>query len=132
MHTPHSIQFSRLALVLLMGLPLGVSSALAADRQVNAEAQQRYQQERAICLSGKSHQDRTTCLTEADNAYAQVRRGALSGDSNTDLQANALVRCDAQPAADRQACVLRIQGEGSVDGSVKSGGVIRQIELPIR
>lgn len=117
---------------LTLTLTLVASSVFSADRRVASQAQQRYQQERAVCLSGQSHQDRATCLTEANNAYAEARRGGLSVGNNTDLQANALARCDAQPPADRQACVLRIQGEGSVDGSVKSGGVIRQIELPVR
>ena len=48
------------------------------------------------------------------------------------LAANALARCNAQPAADRDACVLRIQGQGRVEGSVNGGGLIRQVETPIK
>ena len=50
-----------------VGALLGASAALAAPAS-KAEAQARYQQERAQCLSGQSHQDRRTCLQEAGAA----------------------------------------------------------------
>jgi hypothetical protein len=48
------------------------------------------------------------------------------------LEANATARCEAQPAADRAACVQRILGAGSTQGSVGGGGLIRQTETPVK
>ncbi|MGY8904334.1 MAG: hypothetical protein ACKVIH_07295 [Burkholderiales bacterium] len=110
----------------------GMSAALAQNRSVGSEAQQRYKEERAFCMSGQSHQDRATCLTEANNAYADARRGRLTSTGSTDYQANALARCQAQPPTERQDCIQLIQGNSSATGSVKGGGVIREIELPVR
>lgn len=101
--------------------------ALAAAPAVfaqGADAQSRYKEERARCLNGQSHQDRATCLREAGAALQESRRGGLT--TSADLQANALARCNAQPAADREACRLRIEGSSSIQGSVEGGGIIRE------
>ncbi|MDB5752168.1 MAG: hypothetical protein JWP65_2589 [Ramlibacter sp.] len=96
-----------------------------------AEANRVYQQDRAHCTSGKSHQDRATCMKEAGAAHDEAKRGALANAGGTDLQANATRRCEAQPQADRAACVQRILGAGTTDGSVKGGGLIRQTETKL-
>ncbi len=98
----------------------------------SSEAQQRYQQERAHCLSGKSNQDRATCLKEAAAALQEARRNRLDTGGGASLEANATARCQAQPAADRAACVARITGAGSTQGSVEAGGLIRQTETPVK
>ncbi|QJW85486.1 hypothetical protein HK414_25795 [Ramlibacter terrae] len=79
-------------------------------------------------MSGKSHQDRATCLREADNAYDEAKKGALANNAGTDLQKNATARCEAQPQADRADCIQRIPGAGTTEGSVKGGGLIRETE----
>lgn len=104
--------------------------ALAAGNQQLAQAQERYNHERARCLSGASHQDRATCLREAGAARQEAGRGGLT--TGGDLAANATARCNAQPAADREACVQRVMGAGSTQGSVEGGGVIRQTETPVK
>jgi hypothetical protein len=106
-------------------------AAWSAGR-TSAEAQQRYKQERAHCLSGMSHQDKTACLREAAAALQESRRNRLESGGNASFQANATARCNAQPAADRDACVQRITGSGSAQGSVEAGGVLRQVETPVR
>ena len=107
-----------------------VPAVWAAGHKQMTEAQQRYNQERAHCLTGRSHQDRATCLREAGAALRESRRNGLeTGGAN--LQGNATARCNAQPAADRDACVQRIMG-GSVQGSVEGGGLIRQVETPVK
>lgn len=105
-------------------------TAWAAGNQELSQAQQRYNQERARCMSGQSHQDRATCLKEAGAALEESKRNGLAAN-NAGQGANATARCDAQPAADRADCVARIQGAGAVSGSVEGGGVIRQTETVI-
>lgn len=107
-------------------------AAWAAGNQALSQAQQQYKQERAHCLSGQSHQDRATCLKEAAAAYAEARRGALNNSGGSNYSQNATERCSAQPPADREACVQRIMGAGTTDGSVKGGGIIRQTETKVQ
>ncbi len=98
----------------------------------SSEAQQRYRQERAHCLSGMSHQAKATCLKEAGAALQESRRNRLETGGHASFQANATARCNAQPAADRDACVQRITGSGSTQGSVEGGGLLRQVETPVK
>jgi hypothetical protein len=98
----------------------------------SSEAQQRYKQERAHCLSGMSHQDKATCLKEAGAALQAARRNRLETGSHASFQVNATARCNAQPADDRDTCVQRITGSGSTQGSVEGGGLLRQVETPVK
>jgi hypothetical protein len=109
-------------------LATALAPAWAGGKAAPSAAQSAYQQERARCLSGQSHQDRTTCLKEAGAAYDEARRGGLGDASPSDLSRNATQRCEVQPPADRQACMQRILGAGSAQGSVEGGGLLRQTE----
>ncbi len=95
-----------------------------------AEAQARYQQDRAACISGQSSQDRATCLREAGAALREAKRGRI-GDGQSAYEQNRLVRCDGLPAGDREDCLRRMQGEGTVSGSVESGGIYRELRVPV-
>lgn len=103
-------------------------AAWAASNPELVEAQRQYRQERSHCLSGQSHQDRATCMKEAGAAYTEAKRGALAVAGSVDFERNATQRCDAQPPADRAACVQRILGAGKTQGSVEGGGLIRKTE----
>ena len=120
-------QLAAFALMLALG-----PSAWAAAGKANSEAQQRYNQERVHCMSGESSQDRATCLREARAALQEARRNRLQTGVGVNLEANATVRCNAQPAADRDACVQRIRGSGTTRGSVSGGGLIREVETPVK
>jgi len=109
-----------------LALGAGCVCALAATDATPPSAAMRYQQERAVCMSGQSPQDRATCLSEAGAAFAEAKRGRLD-DGNTQFELNALKRCAALPEGDRPACAARIQGQGSTSGSVAGGGILREI-----
>lgn len=104
-------------------------TALAAEKAT--QAQQDYQKERAHCNSGKSQQDRATCLKEAQAAYQESRRGGLNTQGDAQLSGNATDRCRAQPEADRAACVARVTGTGTSEGSVHGGGMIHRTETKV-
>ena len=106
-------------------------SAWSAAGKASSEAQQRYNQERVHCMSGESSQDRATCLREARAALQEARRNHLQTGAGVNLEANATARCNAQPAADRDACVQRIRA-GTTRGSVAGGGLIREVETPVK
>jgi hypothetical protein len=113
---------------LALALLLAATGACAAGKVTTSQAQRDYQQERARCLRGDSGQERATCLKEAGAAYDEARRNRLGQAPSADLARNATQRCEAQPPADREACVQRVLGAGTTEGSVKDGGVIRRSE----
>jgi hypothetical protein len=102
----------------------GIAVAAAADM---SEAQARHQRDRATCISGQSHQDRTTCLREADAALAESKRGNLDAAGTGHYEQNQLLRCDAHAAEDREDCLRRMRGEGTISGSVEGGGLYREL-----
>jgi len=119
----------RTARAIALGAMLVAGTAAAAGSDLS-EAQARYQRERADCLSGRSHQDRDTCLREAGAALQEARRGR-SGDGGTSYEQNQLARCERLPAGDREDCVRRMRGEGTVSGSVEGGGIYRELRTTV-
>jgi hypothetical protein len=120
------IRFGR-ALAIGAAGALGATTAFAADVDRPSDVQARYQQERAACLSGQSHQDQSTCLKEAGAALEEARRGRLDTGQTARYQDNALLRCSVLPPEDRSACQARIQGQGTTSGSVAAGGIYREL-----
>ena len=105
-------------------------TAMAATPAALADAQARYRQDMALCNSGQSNQDPATCREEAQHALAAARRGELN-DAPGQYEKNAMQRCEALKGDSRSACLARMRGEGSVEGSVAGGGILRQIETVV-
>ncbi len=121
------IVFRPLGLTLALAAAFAVTGASAAQTGSGADAQAAYKAERAACMSGQSGQDRETCLKEAGAALAEARRGTLSEDqSRREMRSNRMDRCKALTGDERSDCVARMRGEGTVEGSVKGGGVLRE------
>ena len=98
-------------------------SVAAQDR---SEKLRRYDADRKACLSGKTDQTIDSCLKEA-KAVLTERPGANPYVSPEQMQRNALIRCEALTGEERSACVARMQGAGTVSGSVAGGGVLREL-----
>jgi hypothetical protein len=112
-------------------LVLGSLAAQASNAQEMHQRQRIYQQDRQVCLSGQSNQSQKTCLREAGAAMHQ-NMGAQSQASAEQMAANALRRCDAFTGDARQTCVARMEGHGSVQGSVAAGGILRELSEPVQ
>jgi hypothetical protein len=112
-------------------LAVGAATAqVAAPGTAGIDATGNYQSEVQACLSGKTQQDRDTCMKEARNARADKQRGVL--DTQGDLQANAMRRCEIFTSGeDKAACQARTMGMGNIEGSVAAGGLIREVETVI-
>ena len=108
-------------------LVCSVASAAGVDRKT-ADAQ--YQRERAACLSGRSHQERSICLREAGAARHEALRGGLETATGLHEQ-NRLARCDPLPVDLREDCLRRMRGEGTVSGSAEQGGVLRELRTTV-
>ena len=107
-----------------------VAGGTAAAATHTSEAQQRYQQERAVCMNGQSNQDRATCLKEAGAAFAKSKRDNLGRSDDGALQHNRQLRCEALKGGDREDCMRRMNGEGVTSGSAQQGGILRELSRP--
>lgn len=104
--------------------------AAAAQMATGIDNTGSYQSEVQACMSGRTQQDRDTCLKEARNANADKRRGVL--DTQGNLEANAMARCNAfTTGEDKAACQARVMGMGNTSGSVAGGGLIRELETVV-
>lgn len=108
-------------------LALAGASALA---RAPDNAQSRYESERAVCMHGLSNQDKATCLKEAGAALQEARRGQLSTAGDREFERNRLARCESQRGADRDDCVMRMQGAGVTTGNARDGGILRELSRP--
>ena len=91
---------------------------------------QTYQQERARCLDGSSGQDQQTCLREAGAAKFESRRNGLT--ESQAYEQNIAARCAVHNnAEERGYCERRMRGEGTVSGSVKGGGLMRELTVVV-
>ena len=119
-----------LAAPIVVGIAATVlmASAFAADD--SAAAKPTYQKERADCDSGRTAEDRATCLKEAGAAAAERKRNTL--DNAGSARQNAIDRCNLVAPKDKADCLDRIEGPASTNqktttsGSVAGGGVLRE------
>ena len=103
--------------------------APAAEPRGTSDTQKRYQEDRAYCLGVTQPEDRKTCLREAVAAQIEARRGTL-GQENADFEQNRLARCAShKDPEERGYCERRMRGEGTVSGSVESGGILRELTV---
>ena len=113
-------------------LAVSAASAQVVTGTTGIDASGSFQQELNACMTGKTQQDKDTCVREARNAQADKKRGVLeNASSNADLQTNAVARCNALSGEEKAACELRVNGYGSTSGSVAGGGALKQVETVV-
>lgn len=101
--------------------------AISAHAATPAPAEQRYQQDRANCLAGKTAESRKTCLVEAAAALQAARKHNLTTPTPEQIAANERKRCEAQSGDDKKDCLKRAAGvDTTVSGSVAGGGDIKE------
>ena len=109
---------------------MGAASAQIASGTTGIDATGNEKSEMAACKSGKTQQDRATCMTEVKNANAAKRAGKV--DNKGQFAANAMKRCDVFKSEDDQvACKARIASDANAEGSIAGGGVIRKAETVV-
>lgn len=119
------VSFSAAAL-----LAMTAATAQVAGWATGIDASGQYRSEVQACETGRTQQDRETCLREARNAKAEKQRGALD-NAGARFDANKVARCDALAGEDKAACQARMMGYGSTTGSVAGGGVLREVETVV-
>ena len=119
------INFFRPAVVVL-AVTLACGASIAANADANA-ARAEALKYRQACMAGQTHQDRATCLKEANNYLAELKRNPGQFEGKAGLDSNAKARCEPMTGSERTACMARASGQGKVSGSVESGGVYREL-----
>jgi hypothetical protein len=104
--------------------------ATGAPGATGIDASGSFQQEVQACMTGRTQQDRDTCLKEARNAQGDKKRGLLDNASGQ-YEANAAARCDVLAGEEKAACQARVMGYGNTSGSVAGGGVLREVETVV-
>ena len=111
-------------------LAVGAATAQVGTMNTAIDSTGSYQSEVQACMSGKTQQDRDTCLREARNAAADKNRGRL--ETYGAHESHAVARCDVhRTGEDRAACRARVMGMGNVEGSVANGGVLYEAETVV-
>jgi hypothetical protein len=105
----------------LFSLPLA-----AAEPARPLDPQARYQRESARCMAIRTHGERANCLSEASTALASTQPERLGEDPGRYAR-NLFLRCDALPDPERGDCTARMQGKGTISGSVAGGGIYREL-----
>jgi hypothetical protein len=69
---------------------------------------------------------------EAGAARDEAKRGVLArGENPAAFEQNKYARCDNHQGLDRELCIRRMNGEGTVTGSVQGGGVYRELRVTV-
>ena len=111
-------------------LAMTAATAQVATGTTGIDASGSFQQEVASCMSGRTQQDRDTCMKEARNAQADKKRGVLD-NAGGQFDQNAAARCEVLQGEEKAACQARVIGYGSTSGSVAAGGVLREVETVV-
>lgn len=115
------------AAVLTANLPAQAATASPAATSSSA-ARAKYARDTARCRTlPVQSTERANCLSEASTAFAQTQPDKPSEAPNI-LVANAMRRCDPLPEPDKRDCLVRMQGGGTISGSVASGGILRELK----
>lgn len=77
--------------------------------------------------SDSSNDRRDPSVREAQAA----KRERVQNEDPAQLERNRFTRCEALPADDRDYCILRMKGEGTVSGSVEGGGILRELRVTV-
>ncbi|XHS77833.1 hypothetical protein ACFJGW_19265 [Burkholderiaceae bacterium UC74_6] len=119
----HTSTFTRAGLLAVAAV-LGSQGVIARADQI----EDNYRKEHAACLNGTKAEEKSACLKEAAAARYEARRGGLTTPSPQMLAANTTRRCLSQPIQDREDCNRRMNGEGTVEGSVAQGAIVRELD----
>lgn len=75
---------------------------------------------------------RDPAVREAGAAKQEARQGILArGENPAEFERNKLARCDRHAGEDRDLCIRRMNGEGTVSGSVEGGGIYRELRVEV-
>lgn len=109
----------------------GVSAARAADASTATSIQSQYEYDVQRCNSGQTNQSKAVCLQEAGAAREEAERKRLDNGQSANYRNNAVDRCTKLPQPQREDCLLQMRSPTKVEGSIESGGVLRETVIQV-
>jgi hypothetical protein len=85
----------------------------------------------AFAATAADSDKRDPAVREAQAAKVEAKRGGLTDADEVQLKQNRYARCDAHQGEDRDYCIRRVNGEGTVSGSVEGGGIVRELRVKV-
>ena len=119
-----------LGLALMAALAMTIVSAQVPPGATGIDTSGNAKSEMAACTTGRTQQDKQTCMKEVRNANQAKRAGQID-NAGSQFEANALKRCNSLEGDDKASCVARVLGYGKPQGSVAGGGVVTEIETVV-
>ena len=110
----------------LIGLGLLTAAPSYAATTGAGSAKARYLGAIEQCRNIRDHDTRANCLSEASTAFAQTQPSPPQ-ENPQQLASNAMKRCEPLPEPDHRDCVARVNGAGTVSGSVAGGGMLKEL-----
>ena len=84
----------------------------------------------AVAASAADNDGRDPAVREAQAARQEMQQGTLKNNADAEQrERNRYARCDYLKGDDREYCIRRMNGEGTVTGSVESGGLTRELRV---
>jgi len=114
-----------------MGGLAAVSAVNAADAPTAASIQSQYELDVQRCNSGQTNQTKAVCLQEAGAAREEAQRHRLDNGQSANYGTNSTDRCTKLPQPQRQDCLQQMEAPSKVQGSVESGGVLRETVIQV-
>lgn len=111
---------------IFLGLVATATPAFAQNRLPSVN--DRFLVESAGCYNGRSSEDGSTCLREANAALVDDRKAKLI-EAGLPYRRNAPLRCQAVLAADEAACKKRACGDRWAIGNVESDWSLRELAV---
>lgn len=123
----------RLKLAFLLSLLVFTTQLVSAQIEsgtTGIDATGNAKSETVACNTGKTQQDKETCLNEVKNANAAKDTGKVD-NARGQFEANALSRCEVFSGDEKVTCIARMKSNGQAEGSVGGGGIIREIQTVV-
>jgi hypothetical protein len=115
-----------------IAIPLAVLLLAAVSALVAASAFAAAPAEPQLNRYVDSYQGKDPALRERGAAADEAKRGVLGKNDNpAEFEHNRLARCDKHQGEDRDLCIRRMNGEGTVSGSVEGGGILRELRVQV-
>ena len=75
---------------------------------------------------------RDPAVREEQAARQEAKQGRLENNADREQrEQNKYARCDYLQGDDRAYCIRRMDGEGTVSGSVEGGGIVRELRVNV-
>ena len=88
--------------------------------------------EKVKAADNATYDKRDPAVREAQAARQEARQGKLKDNADeAQRERNKYARCGYLTGDDREYCFRRMDGEGTVTGSVEGGGLMRELRVTV-